>query len=491
MEPKTIEILIVEDSLTQAEILKYILENNNYSVRHAIDGQKALEILNQFVPDIIISDIVMPGIDGYHFCSIVKANDRLKKIPVILLTALSDPRDVIKGLECGADSFLVKPYSEEFLIARIQYFLQNSELRKNQTADHDLKILFANQNYTINSSPRQLLDILLTNYENSILKNEELLESNKKLKTAQDNLTRLNASLEQRVKLRTRELENSNKNLVEEIEEHKRAEEELIKAKLKAEECDRLKSSFLANMSHEIRTPLNSIIGFSELMTDADYDPSQQYEFARMIYVSGNNLLTIISDIMDISKIEAGQVNITKKMLSVNQLITNIQNEYSVKATEKGIEFRLDQSNPKEEVFIESDETKLRQILVNLVGNSIKFTEKGFIELGIKTIGDFVQFHVKDTGIGISCEFHDKIFERFLQVESTFTRKYGGVGLGLPISKSLVELLGGTIRMESELGKGSTFYFLIPISEKQAAVTADLIPNIKASSRSTNNLCKI
>lgn len=217
-------------------------------------------------------------------------------------------------------------------------------------------------------------------------------------------------------------------------------------------------------MSHEIRTPLNSIIGFSDLLLDPEFDADQHDEFARMINVSGNGLLAIISDIMDLSKIEAGQVELKKGVLSVQKLIDDIQKQYSFKAIEKGIELRLDPSNPKEEIFIESDESKLRQILINFVGNAIKFTENGFIEIGIRLVGDFVQFYVKDSGIGIPEEFHDKIFERFRQVESSSTRKYGGNGLGLAISKSLVELLGGEIGMESEQGKGSIFYFTLPLS---------------------------
>jgi len=263
---------------------------------------------------------------------------------------------------------------------------------------------------------------------------------------------------------------------------HKRAEAELIAAKEKAEESDRLKSAFLANMSHEIRTPLNSIIGFSELMTDPDYDTAQQLQFARIIIASGNNLLAIISDIMDISKIESGQVQVKKRLLSVNQLIFDIQKEYSFIANEKGIELRLDPSNPNGEIFVESDETKLRQILVNFVGNAIKFTKDGFIEIGFKIVEGFVQFRVKDTGIGIPKEFHEQIFERFRQVETANTRKYGGNGLGLAISKGLVELLEGSLWMESELGKGSTFYFMIPISEKQDLGIADFAGIQKSSS---------
>ena len=144
----------------------------------------------------------------------------------------------------------------------------------------------------------------------------------------------------------------------------------------------------------------------------------------------------------------------------------DIQKEYGFKAIEKGIELTLDSSDPnQEDVFIESDENKLRQILINFVDNAIKFTDAGYVSIGVKAIDDFVQFHIKDTGIGIPVQFQDHIFERFRQVESAFTRKHGGNGLGLAISKALVELLGGKIWMETEQGVGSTFYFSIPINQ--------------------------
>jgi len=273
-----------------------------------------------------------------------------------------------------------------------------------------------------------------------------------------------------------------NKELLFQNEEKEKRAAELIIAKEKAEESDRLKSAFLANMSHELRTPLNSIIGFSELMIDPDYEPAQLLKFAQIINASGTYLLAIINDIMDISKIEARQIHVNKRLLSVNQLIVEIHNEFSFKAIEKGIALKLDTSNPKDEIMIDSDATKLRQILVNLVSNAIKFTKEGFIGIGFKKVGDFVQFHISDSGIGISKEFHEQIFERFRQVESALSRKYGGNGLGLAISKSLVELLGGAIWLESEIGKGSTFYFLIPISEKQDLGTAEFAGIQKSSS---------
>jgi PAS domain S-box-containing protein len=252
--------------------------------------------------------------------------------------------------------------------------------------------------------------------------------------------------------------------VINDVTKRKLTEIELIASKEKAEENDRLKSSFLANMSHEIRTPLNSIIGFAELVGDPDFSPEQHAEFAQMINDSGTNLLIIISDIMDLSKIEAGQVQLKKHKVPINQLIATLKKEFTQKAIKKGIELRLDPQNPNEEIVIESDEIKIRQILTNFLGNAIKFTEKGYIELGFKIAETHVHFQVKDTGIGIPDAYHEKIFERFRQIETAYTRKYGGNGLGLAIAKSLVELLGGEIGMESEVGIGSVFYFSIPIS---------------------------
>ncbi|HEY3372337.1 MAG TPA: ATP-binding protein [Prolixibacteraceae bacterium] len=251
--------------------------------------------------------------------------------------------------------------------------------------------------------------------------------------------------------------------IFQDITARRQIESELIKAKEKAEENDLLKTSFLANMSHEIRTPLNSIIGFSELLTDPDYDPSRQFHIARMIYFSGNNLLTIINNILEISEIETGQVHVTKERFNVNQLIFKVQKEFLFKSIEKGIELSLDPSNPDKNVFMEGDQVKTSRILGNFVNNALKFTKMGSITIGFKTTGDFIQFSVEDTGIGIPEQYHSQVFERFRQVEPANTRKYGGNGLGLAISRGLVEILGGRIWMESKEGKGSTFYFTIPI----------------------------
>ena len=249
--------------------------------------------------------------------------------------------------------------------------------------------------------------------------------------------------------------------IISDITERKQAEMELIEAKKKAEESDRLKSAFLANMSHEIRTPLNSILGFSELLVDPNSEKDKHSQYVRLMMSSGKNLLSIINDIMDISKIEAGQVQVRKSIFPAQRIIRVVQNEYNLAAQEKGLELKIAPRILQQELMIESDEPKLIQVLTNFVTNAIKFTEQGSIEIGLTATDDTVCFYVKDTGIGIPEEYHSSIFARFQQVENTYTRKYGGNGLGLAISKSLVELLGGKIGVESEPGKGSMFYFTI------------------------------
>lgn len=249
--------------------------------------------------------------------------------------------------------------------------------------------------------------------------------------------------------------------LSENISERKKMEKDLIAAKEKAEESDRLKSAFLANMSHEIRTPLNSILGFSDLLTDPDLDTDSRRDFANLISSSGNNLLSIINDILDISKIEAGQITLTKNEFSAHSLISKIQKEYSLRANSKGIELILKPQTAAQELIIMSDESRIKQVLINFVGNALKFTDSGYIEIGVDLVKNDILFYVKDTGIGIPKDYHDKIFDRFRQVEAAQTRKYGGNGLGLAITKNLAELLGGRIWLESEPNVGSIFYFAL------------------------------
>lgn len=251
----------------------------------------------------------------------------------------------------------------------------------------------------------------------------------------------------------------------EDISLRKQMEVDLIVAKEKAEESDRLKSAFLANMSHEIRTPLNSIIGFSELLADSDFELDQKQEFIRHIITNGNNLLNIISDIMDISKMESKEIKVYIRQINAQKFISNVKKQFAIQLDGKSIDFNINPPAEPDYLVVLADPDRLQQVFNNLISNALKFTSEGFIEIGYESSGKMVQFHVKDTGIGIPAQYHEKIFERFRQVEETSTRKYGGNGLGLAITKNLVELMGGNIWLESEPGKGSTFYFTLPGTE--------------------------
>ncbi len=243
-------------------------------------------------------------------------------------------------------------------------------------------------------------------------------------------------------------------------------EYELIKAKDKAEESDKLKTAFLANMSHEIRTPMNGILGFAEMLNDNTLSAANRKKYLEIINSNGKMLINLIDDIIDFAKIESDQVNIVQDDFSLNNLLNQVESTFltsRLKRDKSKMRIITKKSFPDEKSYIRTDPIRLRQILTNLVGNAIKFTHKGYIEFGYNLESSkFLLFYVKDTGIGIEKEKLQLIFERFMQADSSPSRKYGGSGLGLPISRGLVELLGGKMWAESTLHEGSTFYFTIP-----------------------------
>lgn len=250
------------------------------------------------------------------------------------------------------------------------------------------------------------------------------------------------------------------------ITQRKKNEELLIREKEAAESADKLKSAFLATMSHELRTPLNSIIGFSGILLQGKAGPltEEQKKQLGMIQSSGNHLLSLINDILDLSKIEAGQVSPKLEVLNLNEILEEIIKLTTPLAKNKGDSLIL---NSQESLEIITDRLRLRQIIFNLVDNAIKFTNKGFITINCNKEEKFAVIEVSDTGIGIKEEDQKKLFKPFIQIESYLARKHYGSGLGLSICKKLVELLGGTINVNSEQGKGSTFTVRLPISEKE------------------------
>lgn len=297
---------------------------------------------------------------------------------------------------------------------------------KNHQVDH---VILMHENITQQKLSRELL------IENEIIlkqQNEEYLAINEELNESNQHIREIN--------------------------------EQLIKATEKAQESDRLKTAFLANMSHEIRTPMNGIVGFCELLQRSNLSKSELESYVGIIINSSNQLLSIINDIIDISKIEAGQVSISLKPVNIKDVISDLQNVYSIAASKKGIKLTITELKGSESFRVNIDETKLKQIISNLLNNAIKFTDKGEVELAYVVKNNCFECFVKDMGIGIAPENHSLIFERFRQVEGANLNSIAGTGLGLSISKSLVELMGGKIWVESELEKGAKFNFNIPVS---------------------------
>lgn len=269
-----------------------------------------------------------------------------------------------------------------------------------------------------------------------------------------------------------------NQEIESQNEEYKQINEELYKAKEHAEESDSLKTAFLQNMSHEIRTPMNGILGFSELLKNPELTGEKQKEFIGIIEQSGQRMLNIINDIVNISKIETGQIELEVKETNVNSLLQHLHSFFTPEAKNKGLNLTFTTELSDELSVIETDDTKLTQVLSNLIKNALKFTKSGSIDFGYHFKRQMLEFYVLDTGIGIAPEMQEVIFERFRQVEMSGTRNYEGAGLGLAISKAFVEKLGGKMRVESELGKGSAFFINIPYKQTALGETGTKMQNV-------------
>ncbi len=246
------------------------------------------------------------------------------------------------------------------------------------------------------------------------------------------------------------------------ITEIKQVEIELIKAKENAEESDRMKSSFLANMSHEIRTPMNGILGFANLLKNSKVSVFEQQEYLDIIEKSGIRMLNIINDIIDISKLESGQMKVNIQESNINEQVEYIYTFFKPEVEQKGMQFSFNTTLPSKESFILTDREKVFAILTNLVKNAIKYSDKGAIKFGYTKKGEYLEFFVEDTGIGIANYRQEAIFERFIQEDAGDKRAYDGAGLGLTISRRYVEMLGGKIWVVSKKGQGSIFYFTLP-----------------------------
>ncbi len=451
---KGIEILIVEDSATQAERLAHLLEQQGYIVTTAANGRAALEAIDKRRPTVIVSDIVMPEMDGFQLCRLTKKDLRFKNIPIILLTALSEPEDVLKGLECGADTFLTKPYDDDDLLDHVRHVVLNAELRK-ETNGQGVEVFYKGRKYSVSSERQQILDLLLSTYETAIRKNREL-------KDTQDKLEALNERLEKRVQERTGAL-------LLEIEERKKAEAEIsrlnaelerkvIQRTAQLEEANRDMESFSYSVAHDLKAPLRAIDGFSFRLL-RKYGDALDDEYSRLVGVIRENVQKmgrLIDDILIFSR--AGRQELEPDKLDMNSVLQEVVKE--IIAGQTGREIRME---IKELPSAMGDKAAVHQVFSNLLTNAVKFAkhrEIAMIEVGGQERENEVVYYVKDNGVGFDEQYSLKLFGVFQRLHGE--GEFEGTGIGLAIVKRFINKLGGRVWAEGQVNEGATFYFTLP-----------------------------
>ncbi len=350
--------------------------------------------------------------------------------------------------------FSNKEESEQaFIELKINGYIRFEDMPIKRRNGHIVEVEFISNVYLENES--KVIQCNIRDITKRKKAENALIQSEQNLKEQNSNYSNLN-----------KEYAVLNDELSNSINRIQHINNDLIIAKVKAEESDQLKSAFLANMSHEIRTPMNAIIGFSDFLLQPGLSQKEFDRYIQIIRASSQQLLSIISDIVDISKIEAGQFSIIKENVDINNLMNELLLIYKKIGGTKKLKLRLFTDRPDNLAQIKTDGNRIKQIFCNLLNNAIKFTKEGEIEFGYKTKANFIEFYVKDHGIGIAQKDQVIVFEHFTQAKAANGVLNSGNGLGLSISKALVEKLGGTIHVDSELGIGSSFIFTIPYANK-------------------------
>jgi len=493
-------ILIVDDNIDTLRLLSNLLNKRGYKVRKAINGKIALMGVNAEAPDLVLLDVMMPVMNGYEVCKHLKSTPKTASIPVIFLTALDDPLDKIKGFEAGAADYITKPFQVEEVLLRIEHQLKIIQLQKQLEWQYG----------RLQQSEKRLLTIIDSMSDGLVILDGEgkvrfvnpAAQSwwNQPLDELLDKPLDLPVSLGETTEIEFRQP--SGNILVAEVQT-----EPIIwdneaaylvslrditerKQKEAAEAANRAKTAFLASMNHELRTPLNAILGFTQILQrDSSLTPQQQ-KYLNTIRTSGNHLLTLINDILDLSKIEVGKMELYPHDVHLMNFLFGVTEICRIRAAKKGITF-LYQPSAQLPPTIHTDEKRLRQVLINLLSNAIKFTDTGTVTFQVslisqqpqtndigQTANNKIRFEIEDTGVGIAVEELDKIFEPFEQVGEK-NRKAEGTGLGLTITKRIISLMGSELRVESSLEVGSTFWFDLELSPISESLELAIIPSSK------------
>lgn len=511
----------MDDYKPNLELLVKILQIAGYQVRSSNSAESALISIAESLPALILLDVKMPGMDGFELCQKLKSDKRTHHIPVIFISAYGDDISKIKGFQVGGIDFINKPFNTGEVLARVGAHMelrkmqvtleQQNEQLKAEIARHEraekalkqseekyrnifnnaLDILYRisidgtteeispSVNHILGYNKDELLgkSILTLYFDHSdreallseIIQNKEIKDYELRLKTKSGELKFV--SLNSRLITDRKGIPSHIDGIMRDVTDVKIMTADLIYAKEKAEESDRLKTAFLHNISHEIRTPLNAIRGFSELLSDPGLRTEDIKEYSEIIIESSDRLLSLINEIINISSLETGQEKIMENEVNLNSIFDVIVEQFQSKGKKENIAIYSEPGLPNNDAGIITDESKLIQILSKLVGNALKFTKEGYVKFGYSVKGDELEFYVRDTGIGISAKEQEVIFQRFHQGEVSLNRQYGGSGLGLAISKAYSELLGGKMWMTSEPGVGSVFYFTIPYKKVSRKTT--------------------
>ncbi|HEX2787951.1 MAG TPA: response regulator [Ignavibacteria bacterium] len=511
-----VKILLIEDDDIDTMAFERLLKKCNfkYSFLNAIDADSAKDVLKNNKVDFIFLDYQLPGTDGLSLLKFIKRH--YEEIITTVLTSQGDEKLAVEMMKAGAfDYYSKSELSVELIekiirggwnlrelnLAKLKAVKENNENQKllaritNSIPEiisvYDFekdRIVFSNKSMgeflgynekELNEIGVNIIKMLIhpDDFERENIRQFKIMNSSET--DFLESVLRVKHNDGQYRWLFFRDLvferDDEGKvrqvlSVITDITYHKIAEEQLKQAKSNAENALKIKSDFLSNMSHEIRTPLNSIIGITDLLFQENQSESN-IEYLKAIKFSADNLLAIINDVLDFSKIESGKITFESLKFNARETLRDLVKTFSIKAKEKGLELKSNFDDTIPDVIV-GDQFKLNQVLINLVGNAIKFTERGSVEVSVKqknksTDTVLLEFYVKDSGIGIPKEEHSKIFESFTQAYSDIPRKFGGTGLGLTIVKRLIELQGGTIRLESECGNGSCFIFELSFGIKE------------------------
>ena len=456
----TIKILIVEDSPTQAENLKHILEEQGHRVVHAMNGRYALTILNDQKPDLIISDIVMPEMNGFELCSNIKADERLRNTPVILLTSLADPQDVIRAVQCGADKFVTKPYDEKHLLATIKHLLHDKNLHDREENLKGIHISYRDEEFLITSHRRQILKLLLSTYETAMAKNRDLIRT-------QDELKSLNDDLEEMVDKRTAALQSeiAERKAAEAALQAKNEEIKTISQQLMQAEKLATMGELAASIAHELNNPLATVSLSVELLISKTPVNDPRLRKLEIIGQEVERMGNLVSNLLQFSRRSQPQISTVNVCDEVEKTLELIH--YLLRKRCIAVVRDFKPENP----IIHADRQQLRQMFLNLFMNaSDAMPEGGTLtirvfkqESGVRDQGAaFVVIEIADTGVGIPPEILPKVLEPFYT-----TKPEGkGTGLGLAICRRIAQEHRGTLNITSEgcPGNGARVCITLPFS---------------------------